>query len=188
MHYDKLDNEELLFVALDAINGRRHGEAIALLKDLLDREPDHDEAKYLIAAQHAQIGMGERAESELRSLLDEKPGFVLARFQLGQLLLMRGSMADVVEILAPLRDGVDPVAAYARGLSSYAQGQPEAAVRHMEEGLALPQPLPAIADDMRAFHTYLLQLVKGASVPDVAASEQITPASRMRIAGYGLGE
>ena len=41
MTFDKLDNDELLRIALDAINQNRHADAVSMLKTLLERDPAH---------------------------------------------------------------------------------------------------------------------------------------------------
>ena len=77
MNYENLDNEELLRLALDAINGNRDAEAMSMLKLMLSREPGHLHATYLLAAQHAQIGMFDRAEAGMRTVVAQSPEFLV---------------------------------------------------------------------------------------------------------------
>lgn len=94
---ERLDNPTLLRLALEAIQDARDVEAVGLLKRVLEREPDNLHAQYLLAIQHAQLGLYERAEQRLREVLTAAPQFVVARFQLAQLLVMRGTVKDARE-------------------------------------------------------------------------------------------
>jgi tetratricopeptide (TPR) repeat protein len=197
MNYDKLDNDELLYVALDAVNGARYGDAILLIRTLLERDPKNVKAQYLLAAQHAQIGMYERAETGFRDLLSDTPDFPIARFQLGQLLLMKNTPVDAKGVLSPLTDANDAIGAYARALCAVADEDAVSAVRELEVGLRLPQPVPTLANDMQALLMRLSQsgdrLVErmDAMPPelgDVPEPElQSTPTARMFMTGYGRG-
>lgn len=146
---ERLDNPTLLRLALEAIQDARDVEAVGLLKSVLEREPDNLHAQYLLAIQHAQLGLYDRAEQRLRALLTAAPQFVVARFQLAQLLVMRGTAKDAREWLQPVLTQADPLGAYARGLLAAAQGDREGAYVTLEAALRLPQPVPVLADDMR---------------------------------------
>ena len=119
---ERLDNPTLLRLALEAIQDARDVEAVGLLKRVLEREPDNLHAQYLLAIQHAQLGLYERAEQRLREVLTAAPQFVVARFQLAQLLVMRGTVKDAREWLQPVLTQADPLGTYARGLLAAAQG------------------------------------------------------------------
>ena len=93
MNYELLEDDELLGLALDAINNTRDEDAVVLLKVLVNRNPAHAMGQYLLAAQHAQLGLFERAEGEFRRATELAPDFAMARFQLGQLLLVKGDAA-----------------------------------------------------------------------------------------------
>lgn len=146
---DRLATADLLRLALDAIHQARDVEAVRLLQRVLEREPDNLHVQYLLAIQHAQLGLFDRAEERLRAVLAVLPEFVVARFQLAQLLLMRGTAKDACEWLAPVLAQADPLGAYARGLSAAAEGDRDRACAVLEAALRLPQPVPALAGDMR---------------------------------------
>ena len=186
MNHDLLDNEELMFVALDAVNHGRFGEGLAVLKTLLQREPDHANARYLLAAQHAQLGLFERAETEFRTLLETSPGFIVARFQLGQLLLMREAMAEAKAVLSPLVVGEDALAAYARALCAFADGEHATVLRELDTGLQLPQAVPTLATDMQALRARLTEA--GAPPPhDEPVQDGVASSARLLMSGYGRG-
>ncbi|MBW8808270.1 hypothetical protein [Lysobacter capsici] len=189
MGYDKLDNEELLRLALDAINNGRDADSLVMLKTLLERDPKHVYAQYLLAAQHAQLGMFERAEAGFRAAVAGAPDLAIARFQLGQLLVMKGTIEEATQMLAPLADRGDALAAYARALVAAANEDAPAAVRELDQGLALPQDIPALAGDMQRLRDRLS--VQGAELATAQATEaalaEVNPisANPMFLASYG---
>lgn len=188
MNHELLDNEELMFVALDAVNHGRFGEGISVLKTLLQREPGHANARYLLAAQHAQLGMFERAEIGFRALLETSPGFTVARFQLGQLLLMREAMIEAKTVLSPLVGGEDALGAYARALCAFADGEHPTVLRELDEGLRLPQTVPTLATDMQALRARLTEEVDAPPpAHDDLAQDGVAPSARLLMSGYGRG-
>lgn len=181
MNYDKLDNEEVLRLSLDAINNGRDADAVVMLKTLLERDPQHVHAQYLLAAQHAQLGMHDRAEAGFRAVVAGAPELAIARFQLGQLLVMKGEGAEAKQTLQPLADQQDALGAYARAMTAAADEDIANALVHLESGLALPQEIPALTADMQRLHGQLQQ--------GTAEVEGGAPAAApMFLTGYGRGE
>jgi len=156
-----LDGDELLHVALDAMRGERLGEALCMLKAFLLREPEHVHAGYLLAALHAQLGMRDRALGEFKAIVERDPGFALARFQWGQLLLETRQLALAKEVLAALDEQGGSLAAYARALCALAEDRPEEAVQELSVGLELPQPAHGLAERMRVLLGQLLSVGAG---------------------------
>jgi predicted Zn-dependent protease len=184
MNYENLDNEELLRLSLEAINGSRDAEAISMLKLMLSRDPTHLHAAYLLAAQHAQIGMFDRAEAGMRAVVAQSPDFAIARFQLGQLLTMKGAVDESREVLSPLFAGESALSAYARGMAALAVDDVAAGVRELELGLTLPQEIPALSSDMQRLRDNLLQ--QEAATGDMPPESAPTSAP-IYLAGYGYG-
>lgn len=143
------DLPALLKLAHAAIADARDVEAVRLLQQVLARDPDNLHAQYLLAIQHAQLGLYERAEQRLRTVLTRVPQFVVARFQLAQLLLMRGVAGDACEWLRPVLDAPAPLGDYAQALHAAAAGDAARAGALIEAALRLPQPVPELAADMR---------------------------------------
>lgn len=159
MNESRLDNPALLQLAFAAIGEARDVEAVRLLKIVLERDPENLHAQYLLAIQHAQLGMYERAEERLRAVLTALPGFVVARFQLAQLLVMRGTAKDAREWLQPVLDQPAPLGAYAEGLLAAVEGDPARACTLIDAALRLPQPVPVLAGDMRRLCEQLRETV-----------------------------
>lgn len=143
------DLSALLAGAHAAIAQARDVEAVRLLQQVLERDPGNLHAQYLLAIQHAQVGLYERAEQRLRAVLTQVPGFVVARFQLAQLLLMRGTDGDARHWLQPVLDAPAPLGDYARALDAAAAGEAARACALIEAAQRLPQPIPELAADMQ---------------------------------------
>jgi len=183
MTYEKLDNDELLRISLDAINQDHHADAVSLLKTLLERDSRHVFGTYLLAAEHAQLGMMDRAEAGFRKTVDLAPDFPMARFQLGQMHLTRNDGAAARAILAPLADlpAGQALSGYAKGLIAAANDDVGEAVRHLEAGLACEQEIPALAADMRRVLDNL-RAVAGTAEPTAPTPPLAAP---MYLSNYG---
>lgn len=184
MNYENVDNEELLHIALDAMNGNREAEAISMLRLILSRDPEHTNAMYLLAAQHAQIGIFDRAEEGMRAVIERSPEFAIARFQLGQLLALKGAAAESREILSPLFAGEGALSAYARGMAALSAEDIAAGLRELELGLTLPQEIPVLAADMQRLRDNLIERQTGTSDGFAAVAPTSAP---IYLAGYGYG-
>ena len=185
MTYDKLDNDELLRIALDAVNQDRHAEAVTMLKTLIERDPRHKYATYLLAAEHAQLGMMDRAEEGFRRSVELAPDFPMARFQLGQLYLVKNDGASAQAVLAPLTKlpAGDALSAYARGLIAAAEEDLPGAIESLRAGLACEQTIPALASDMQRVLNNLLALRDGP--PPAAMVGSAGAASPLFLSNYG---
>ncbi|HWS41189.1 MAG TPA: hypothetical protein VN247_07895 [Arenimonas sp.] len=152
MSYQNLDNEEILRLAISAIDQDNHVEAISLLKGLLERDSNHVFANYLLAAEHAQIGMVDRAEAGFSRTVALAPDFNIARFQLGQIHLVKGDNSAAKLVLEPLTRSADQnqeLSHYAKGLVALTEDNVEMAVSELQAGLAYQHEIPALAADMR---------------------------------------
>jgi Flp pilus assembly protein TadD len=89
-----LDAEELLGLALNALRTGDHGAALGHLKQGATRFPDNARIAYLLGAEHAQIGLFDRAEEEMARAIQLDPNLVVARFQLGLLQMTQGRADD----------------------------------------------------------------------------------------------
>lgn len=173
---DKLDNDELLRIALDSINHDRHAEAVSVLKTLLERDSRHVHATYLLAAEYAQLGMLEKAVEGFRLAVDLAPDFPMVRFQMGQLYLVMGDAYAAKQELLSLSELPlgQALANYTRGMIAVASEDLVEAVQYLRAGLACEQEVPALAMDMRRTLDGLLALVAN-DAPLVGAAVAIAP-------------
>jgi predicted Zn-dependent protease len=182
MSYGHIDNEELLRLALDALRSGRDADAMEMVKTLLERDPGHVYAHYLLAAQHAELGLVDRAEVGFRAAMTLAPEFAIARFQLGQLLLVTGRSNEAQVVFAPLLQDASALGAYTRALTAAAADDREGAIREAHAGLALPQHIPALAEDMKRL------LVQWQRAREAGASPGPSPAAApMFLANYDRG-
>jgi Flp pilus assembly protein TadD len=149
MNDNRQDGERLLGMALAALEGGRSVEAGEVLGRLLALEPENVHGRYLHAALQAEASMPEEAEAGFRAVLAAAPEFSTVRFQLGQLLWLRGAGAEAAQILMPLCETGDALAAYACALVALTADDRSRAVLELRSGLGLPQANPALASDMQ---------------------------------------
>lgn len=147
--------EERLMAVIDGLGAMDDASAIAALEVVLRDAPGLAGAHQLMAAIHAQVGDLDAAEAEFRAALALDPALSVARFQLGQLLIVKGDLDAAVHVLEPLAltalqsPEADVLGAYAGAWLQAVQGELEAAIREVDRGLAGPQTFPALAADMR---------------------------------------
>ncbi|MBD9477437.1 hypothetical protein [Pseudoxanthomonas sp. PXM02] len=171
MSYERLDDEELLRLSLSAMNAERDAEATDLLKVLIEREPSHAYGHYLLAAQHAQLGLMDRAEAGFRTAAGLAPAdFPMPRFQLGQLLVLKGEAYEAREVLEPLTRQGGSLAAYSAALSHLAAEDVPSAIEHLQQGLEQPQPIPALEQDMARLLQQLREREQHQEQPETAVS------------------
>jgi tetratricopeptide (TPR) repeat protein len=133
------DADELMQLALRATERDRVEDGIDYLKQLLEIEPDHAQAIYLLGALHAEIGLFERAAEEIARALELQPNMPTAHLQLGLLHIRSGHIDKAIEAWEPLvsRDENDPIFLFRRGLVNFAEGRISECVLDLEKGIAL---------------------------------------------------
>jgi tetratricopeptide (TPR) repeat protein len=146
----ELDGEELVHLALRASADQHHEDAMRYLKTATDRFPDNAKAHYLLGAEHASIGMYERAIEDMAEALRLDPRLVTARFQLGLLYMTRGAAVDAERVWQPL-DELEPTAPlylFKTGLTHLIHDRLRECLQALEEGIAC-NPIEPLNDDMR---------------------------------------
>jgi tetratricopeptide (TPR) repeat protein len=88
----KLDAEELLHLALESIKHNDHEKAITLLKNSIE-VAESGNAYFMLAAEHAEIGMYDRAIVEMQKAVELDPELWTAHLQHG-LLYVRLNQPD----------------------------------------------------------------------------------------------
>lgn len=82
-----LDASEYLHLAIHASQQDDHHAALNYLGQALELEPENAAVRYFLAAEHAELGLYERAVSGMKETLALDEGLDIARFQLGLLSL-----------------------------------------------------------------------------------------------------
>ncbi|MCZ4324661.1 tetratricopeptide repeat protein [Pseudomonas anguilliseptica] len=82
-----LDASEYLHLAIHASQENNHHAALNYLNQALQHEPNNPAIRYFLAAEHAELGLFERACSGMEEALELDPSMDVARFQLGLVYL-----------------------------------------------------------------------------------------------------
>lgn len=98
----ELDAQELKFLAIQASRSGQADQAIIYLKQAIRHAPQDGELHYLLAAEHAQLGIYDRAAEEMEHALALAPDMHTARLQLGLLYLTQANVEASTRTLEPL--------------------------------------------------------------------------------------
>ncbi len=177
-----LDADELLHLAIIASRQDAHGEAIEYLKRTIELEPDHAKAYYLLAAEHAQIEMYDRAALEMEQALEFDPSLHIARFQLGLLHLTSGRTAEASRSwqALDLLGEEHCLFQFKRGLELMATDQFDACRAHLSRGLALNLDNAALNTDMQ-------RVLDKLPVPPTDGDANTTPTNHVFLSAYTGG-
>lgn len=146
----RLDDEELLHLALRASDEDRHEDAISYLKRALDVAPNNAKARYMLGAEHAQIGLYDRAAEEMAEAVKLDPSLVTAQFQLGLLHLTSGRVKEAEDVWKSL-DGLDaehPLYLFKSGLLHLVRDEFDECERFLRRGIEANQANQALNNDM----------------------------------------
>jgi tetratricopeptide (TPR) repeat protein len=185
-----LDDMELLHLALNAMRNNRHDEAIALLKRTIQTSPDKAWAHYLLGAEHAQIGLYDRAVTEMAQAVRLDPGIpAAAHFQLGLLHLTAGRTREAEAAWEPL-DRLAPDDAlrlFKSALLHLVHEERDKCIEELQAGIALNKLNEALNDDMRRLLADLQARQKGMagdSNSNVPPLQVPVPSKRMLLSTY----
>lgn len=167
----RLDGEELLHLALQASRSGLHENAVLLLKRLLLQEPRNARALYLLGAEHAQIGLYDRAKEEMSKAVDLDPEMHAARFQLGLLYISSGQVAPGLDVLAPLSlsPSNEPFYSFARGLEFLVNDQFSECREALEQGINANKTNEPLNDDMLK----ILEAIKGKTTQSSSGTDGV---------------
>lgn len=147
----QLDADELKYLAIQASRNSETQQALMYLKHAILQEPRDGELLYLLAAEHAQLGMYDRAANEMTSALDLNPDMHTARLQLGLLHLTAGKVDAARSVLERLigLGSENYFNRFATGLEYLIQDQFPACRAALERGISLNHENVALNTDMQ---------------------------------------
>jgi tetratricopeptide (TPR) repeat protein len=179
----KFDVEEYLHLALHASTARDHHACMGYLKELLEIEPRHPTALYVLALQHAEIGLLARALRELQEVIQISPEFEAARFQLALILLDTGQKAEAKKHIARLSQSADlSVRDYAQGILALADENLAVAQQKLGEGMARPNQANRLAPQISHIAALIDKRVQRDAKPAVEAGDR-----RISLGAYAGG-
>lgn len=153
-----LDAKEYLYLAINAMTRNEHHAALNYLKEVLALEPQNANAIYLLAAEHAELGLFDRAIEEMEQALSIDPNIETARFQLGLLYLRSEQTEKASETFVTLSNQtqVESLRAYADGLDALSRNDIIVAREKLALGLSRPNDNPSLKKDMQELLDKLL--------------------------------
>lgn len=159
MNHPLLDDSELLQLGLRALRQNRDDEAIAFFKRAIEIEPRNAKAHFLLAAEHAQLGLRDRAITEMSQALELEPDLTAARFQLGLLHFTGQQPQEAERAWEPLKrlPAGHPFRLFASALMHLSQGRIPDCLAELQDGIANNNINEPLNDDMRG----LLQKLEG---------------------------
>lgn len=164
------DVDGLMQRALHATSRDEIESAIGHLKGVLEIDPGHAKATYLIGALHAQIGLFDRASEEMRRAVEIDPGMSPAHLHLGVMHVRAGRYEEARAAWEPLdtlgQD--DPVFLFKQALIHFMEGRLARCILDIDSGIARNSANPSLNDDMsgiRSVADHLLHAQDQADVP-----------------------
>lgn len=145
----ELDLDEMFHLAIHASSKGDHERAIVLLKQGAERE-DSARFHYMLGAEHAEIGMLDRAIQDIEKALSLDNSLAEARFQLGLLHALRDDKVKAVEAWAELDSFSEKphLICFKTAIEHYFEQEVDAAISKMQEGITLNKTNPALNNDM----------------------------------------
>jgi len=185
----QLDAEELMHLALGAMERDRDDEALGYLKRALVLAPDSGLLHHLLGAMYAELGMIDRAIQEMTLAITYGPHLRMARFQLGLLHFTSGNLPSAEEVWAPLAElpEEDPLRLFRSGLLSLARDDFAACVADLRRGLETNTEHPSLNHDIEMLVAMAEQAMnEQAGTPAEAAAEMPAAGSGQHVllSGY----
>jgi tetratricopeptide (TPR) repeat protein len=152
-----LDAEEYFHLALHASAAGDHHACMAYLEQVLQSEPSNARAIYLLAVQHAELGLMQRAITGIKTALTIEPDLEIARFQLGLLLMFDNSQpAEARQYLQRLCTSENrPLRAYAEALIAISNSELLLARQKLAIGLSESAPDAPLSALMRRLFEWM---------------------------------
>ncbi len=152
------DVSELLSSAVAHVKAGNLDEAMAALKNLLDRDPENEVALGLLAAIWCDLGLHGRGAEGFRKLLGRNPDNPLTRIQLGLAQRAAGQRDLALATWQPGVEAKEVAALYWSGLVHYENGAPDEAREMLARAAEVTGPNHPLYPAVRE----LLALVEGA--------------------------
>ncbi len=151
MSITTLDSEELLHLAIRASAQNQHEQAISHLKHAIEKDPNSAKLYYMLGAEHAEIGLYDRAVEEITKATRIDPKLDTAHFQLGLLYITSGDAQKAIEAWKALDHLGENHFLYLfkTGLTYLANDEFDSCARSLEKGISLNQTNEALNRDMK---------------------------------------
>lgn len=179
-----LDAKEYFHLAINAMARDEHHAALNYIKEVLALEPHNANALYLLGAEHAELGLYDRAIEEIEQALRIDPNIEMARFQLGLLYLKAGQVDGAIQAFTHLaaHAQTDSLRSYAAGLVALCKDDIAVAREKLALGLSGDNNNLALKKDMQEL---LNKLLDGAAVINQQESPEDSAPASIYLGAYG---
>ena len=187
----QLDAEELLFLALQAMEQERDEDAISCLKRGLALEPKSGILHHLLGAMYAQLGMIDRAIDEMTEAVTHAPQLHMARFQLGLLHFTSTDVEAAEKVWEPLSQlpADNPLCLFRSGLMHLARDEFALCVKELRLGIERNTDHPSLNHDMRMLADMAEEAIAGGTASTEPAPPPVDAARHVLLSGYqGLSD
>jgi len=176
-----LSSDELVHLAMKASSDNKHDYAIQYLKQARQISQDPI-ALYLLAAEHAEIGMYQQAIEELNTVIAALPELWVARIQLALLQILTGQYQQPIECIQPLLTlpADNHFRHFAKGLDLLTKAEHSQCIEELEKGISLNKEIQPLNKDMQ---NLIDQILKNTN-PDTSSSEDSSKGTHMFINAY----
>ncbi|HEY6927795.1 MAG TPA: hypothetical protein VI653_30245, partial [Steroidobacteraceae bacterium] len=183
------DVDEYLHLAIHASSVGNHHACMGYLKEVLQQQPANALALHLLATEHAEIGLYERAIKGMRAALAIDTGLEMVRLQLGMLLLDRRRPAEAKVELGALAGSRDKaLRAYSEAMIALSDNKLSLAREALTKGLSVPGANPSLQGIMRQVFERLAKSEEAApSSPPPATAEAAVTREELFLGAYRQG-
>ena len=182
----RLDAEELLHLAVAASDRNESDRAIDLLKQAIEIDPNEARAHYMLGAEHAQIGLFDRAIADMSRAVEIDGELDAARFQLGLLQLTSRQPQLAEQTWQPLdRLGDDHFyVLFKSGLLALARDDFAVTLNLLRRGQAANTVNEPLNRDMQRIVAQVEQLTGAATAPAAPASTSAEESGHVLLNAY----
>ena len=136
-----LDAEEYFHLAIHATQHGLHHSAMEYLHKCLEQEPENAKATFLLAAEHAELGLYKRTITGMQKSISLDDKLEMAYYQLALLYMQQGETKESYPLWQHLSDesGDESLREFAKGMLLLDSMPPQALI-HMDRAQELPHP------------------------------------------------
>ncbi|MBU2711673.1 tetratricopeptide repeat protein [Zooshikella harenae] len=146
---ENLNLDELFHCALSASEQGDHAQSITLLKECIQQE-ERAIYYYMLAAEHAEIGLYQYAIEEMTLALEKDPSLWIAKFQLSLLYLTIANIEEAVKVWSELKDSnaTNYLRMFSEGLLHIQEGNTAIGIKKLKEGIDVNKENNPLNDDI----------------------------------------
>jgi len=143
--------DEILHLAIQASQEKRHDESISLLEQAIKNAPTIAKLYYMLGAEHAEVGLYDQAIIDLQKAVELDTSLDTAHFQLGLLQMTAGKVTEAEKAWAPLDHlGVNHyLCQFKNGLLHLMHNEIDFCIESLGKGVTSNLENPTLNADMR---------------------------------------